>query len=80
MIEVACHMTKLPIDETGVYTIDDIGLHMIHIAKVTKDEVELLDTHTGSTAKPIHGTGLLGIGKTKRALFVSVSKMARDIY
>ena len=62
-------MTKLSIDETGVYTIDDIGLHTIHITKVTKDEVELLDTHA---TKPIYGTGLLGIGKTKRALFVSI--------
>lgn len=59
----------MSIDEEGVYTIQDIGLHVVTVASDLGDE-EPQDTLFGHSLRPTYGTGLLGVGKTKRAIYV----------
>lgn len=72
MIKVPCQAIKVSICKAGVYTIKEGGLCTVSIASEVPEEMPLLDTHLGRVGKPIYGIGLLGIGKTKRAIFVCI--------
>lgn len=72
MTEVLCQVIKVSICEAGIYTVKETGLFAVSVASDVPEEMPLQDTHLGRVGKPIYGTGLLGIGKTKRAIFVCI--------
>ena len=68
--DVLCQIAKISVDEAGVYIIKDAGLHHVTISSDPRDDTALQSTHVGSSLRPHYGTGLLGVGKTKRAIYV----------
>lgn len=75
-VNILCEETKVSIDEEGVYTIQDIGLHVVTVASDLGDGEEPQDALFGHSLRPTYGTGLLGVGKTKRAIYVCASPLS----
>lgn len=70
VVDVLCDIAKIEMTETGVFTIRDAEPQIVTLASDTPDELPLQNTLLGLVAKPAYGTGLIGIGKTKRTIYV----------
>lgn len=64
--------------ETGHYVIQDAGLSVITVASKPGDGIDVNDACFGHPPQLPYGTGLLGVGKTKRAIYVCVALLNKD--
>lgn len=72
-MEVLCNVKTVSITDEGVYTIVmEEHTKLVKIACNVPNKVVMTPAHAGFPPMPVYGGGLLGIGNSKRALYVSI--------
>jgi hypothetical protein len=71
MAEPMCGIIEASVDHEGVFTLDTSDHPVpVRIASAAPDTISPIPGHLGLPTQQAYGNGLLGIGRTKKAIYV----------
>jgi hypothetical protein len=70
VIDITCEMLKVSVNEAGIFMLQNDGNHVVTISSSAGDEIDVGEMLPRGGTFPMYGSGLLGVGKSKSAIYV----------
>ena len=69
-INVSCEILKVSVSETGLFTLQNDHRRVATLSSGAGDEADVGEMVPRGSTLPAYGSGLLGIGKSKCAIYI----------
>ena len=79
VIDIVCETLKISVNEAGIFILQNEDHCVVSISSSARDELDAGETLPQGSTVPTYGTGLLGTGKSKSAIYVCQALSPRPL-